>query len=161
MLFIFFGTLPLYSSKASPEKANILPKLAKTIISWNSAYTLPLKKIAASQSRLSHLPSFVVAPTPPYVFFSMLETYLFGSKKPQNRLCVHSQKIFHVVSLLSHHLDQASSITFLEFVPPFTRIVFVTTSAVSEVTGPYTKGLFRHNPRSQAKPRMAGKDGGV
>ena len=29
------------------------------------------------------------------------------------------------------------------------------------VTGPYTKRLSRHDPRSQAKPRMAGTDGGV
>ena len=55
----------------------------------------------------------------------MLQTYLFGSKKPKTDSVFTPNSIFHKVSHLSDHLDKASHHKIAQFVLSFTRIILL------------------------------------
>ena len=109
------------------------PRIAKTrkylkvkMQFWDRCQKIPLIPWACSYlgwggggfaaSQRSHLLWFI---------FSMLQTYLFGSRKPKTKFVFTPNSIFYIVSHLSNHLDQASHLKFVKFVPPFSRIVLL------------------------------------
>ena len=57
----------------------------------------------------------------------MLQPIYLAQGSPQTDFVFTPSTIFHAVFIFSDHLDQAFHLTFVEFVPPFFRVVLLET----------------------------------